>query len=111
MVLHRNNPLTYAKDAYILAHLLGHPLTTRATLHRALQAYEHVRLPMAHHVMEGSRRSGIMYELQSEFRDKYDVLGPAIERQWDWVGGPNPDEEVQRAVRWCYPEMEATAKL
>ena len=66
---------------------------------------------MATHVTDGSRMSGMMYQQQSAYKDAYEYLGPAIQRQWDWVGGPDPKAEVARALRWCYPEEYASNKL
>ncbi|TFY51333.1 hypothetical protein EVG20_g11048, partial [Dentipellis fragilis] len=57
-----------ACDAFILASLVGDPSVTPLTLEHALEAYEHVRLPPANHVLTGSRESGRMYE----FVDEYD---------------------------------------
>ena len=100
------------EDAYIIAGLLAHQSTTLANVDRALQAYEHVRIPVSQHVVDGSRLSGMMYQLQHpDYKDKYPELGPAIDRQWEWVKSPNPDEELNRAVRWCYDGERIGAKL
>ncbi|EIN11914.1 FAD/NAD(P)-binding domain-containing protein [Punctularia strigosozonata HHB-11173 SS5] len=48
-------------DAYLLASILGNRSTTISTLPAALQAYQTIRLPMANHVLEQSRVSGMMY--------------------------------------------------
>ena len=61
--------------------------------------------------MEGSRMSGMMYELESAYGDNYKILGPAIDRQWEWVGWPDPDAELQRAIQWCYSEGQPIARL
>ncbi|KAJ3551438.1 hypothetical protein NM688_g4703 [Phlebia brevispora] len=97
------------EDAYVLAGILGHPSTTPANLHLALKAYEHVRLPLAKHVMEQSRLQGMIYHLQSEYGDDYEVLRTVADKQYDWVRGPDPHLELERALRWCYPI--ATAQL
>ncbi|KAA1475202.1 FAD/NAD(P)-binding domain-containing protein [Dentipellis sp. KUC8613] len=96
------------EDAFILASLLGDPSVTPLTLEHALQAYEHVRLPLANHVLTGSRESGQMYE----FVGKYgfvacDQLGPTIERQWDWVSQDGPDADAKRALLWMGDKMNA----
>ena len=65
----------------MLASLLRDPLVTRATLSRALEAYETIRLPQANHVQRGSRQSGIMYEFNSVLEDRYAELGQEIEAQ------------------------------
>jgi len=88
------------EDAYILASILGHALTTKTTLSQALAAYEHIRLPLANHVLRESRNSGLMYEFNSEYRDNYDTLGPAIQAQWDWLGQTSPQDEVNRGLQY-----------
>ncbi|KAH9935630.1 FAD/NAD(P)-binding domain-containing protein [Fomitopsis serialis] len=88
------------EDAFILAHLLGHRSTTLVTLPQALLTYEHVRLPLANHVLRGSYQSGTMYEFDGPQGDDLRVLGPAIESQWDWVSQTSPADEAERAVGW-----------
>ncbi|KAJ3551436.1 hypothetical protein NM688_g4701 [Phlebia brevispora] len=99
------------EDAYVLAGLLGHPLTTLATLHLALKAYEHVRLPMGKHVLQQSKRQGWMVQQLSEYGDDFEVIGTAVDKAYDWVRGPDPHSELERALRWCYPNENATAQL
>ena len=82
----------------MLAQLLGSPLSTRDTVHQSLLAYQAVRLPLANHVLEGSKESGLMYEFNSVYADDYTQLGPAIQSQWDWVWKTTQQEDVQRAV-------------
>ncbi len=84
--------------------LLGHPSTTRETVARALKAYEHVRLSMAQHVMEASRTSGRLSGLDPAYGEDYEKLGQDLERQWDWIAGPDPLTELERAIHWCYPD-------
>ncbi|EJC97543.1 FAD/NAD-binding domain-containing protein [Fomitiporia mediterranea MF3/22] len=50
------------EDAYILATLLTHPLTTRKTIRDALKVYESVRLPYANEIQRLSRINGKIYE-------------------------------------------------
>ncbi|EPS94143.1 hypothetical protein FOMPIDRAFT_1033475 [Fomitopsis schrenkii] len=73
------------EDAFVLARVLGRPSTTVTTLPQALLAYEHVRLPLANHVLRGSYDSGVMYEFNGVHGDDLHALGPAIERQWSWL--------------------------
>lgn len=91
----------------MLAGILGHPSTTRETLALALRAYEHVRLPFANHVLRGSFSSGRMYEFWHEIAD-HDELGAAITKQWDWVKGTSPEEQVKTALQWMLDNDEGT---
>lgn len=60
-----------------------------------LKAYEIVRLPKANSVLRGSKDSGMMYEFDFPgLEDDYERLGPAIEKQWNWVWESDPDDEV-----------------
>ena len=94
-----NSPNQYvSQDAYILAEVLGSTDTTRATLQRALSAYERVRLPMANHVLRGSRTSGNMYEFNGPLGDDLVHLGPQICGQWDWLWETTPQNERDRAL-------------
>ena len=58
------------------------------------------------HVQESSRKSGHILELDAEYGDDYERLAQDFRRQWDWVRGPDPHSELERAVRWCYPTSE-----
>jgi len=86
------------EDGYILANLLGDSAVTKDTLSHALHAYEAIRLPFANARMMGSRMNGLMYEFNSEHKDHYATLGPAIERQWDWQRANTAEDEVQKAL-------------
>ncbi|KAJ3999660.1 FAD/NAD-P-binding domain-containing protein [Lentinula boryana] len=86
------------EDAFILAALLEH--ATHETIPFALEAYQHVRLPFANHVLKGSYDSGLMYEFNSEYGEDYKNLGPVIEKQWDWVEEPDPEKERLRALQY-----------
>jgi len=94
------------EDAYVLAQILGSPLASRDTLFEALKAYEHVRLPIANHVLEGSRESGQMYEFDSSLGCDYERLGPAIQQQWDWVWASQPGEDAQRGINCLRPRSK-----
>ncbi|KAL4266019.1 FAD/NAD(P)-binding domain superfamily protein [Pleurotus pulmonarius] len=91
------------EDAYIIASLISRASETTVDL--ALQAYELVRLPVANHVLEGSAESGKMYEFNSQYRDDYRVLGRAIERQWDWLHWPSPNEDLTSALGWISQQL------
>ncbi|KAJ3724835.1 FAD/NAD-P-binding domain-containing protein [Lentinula raphanica] len=88
------------EDAFILAALLEQ--TTIEEIPLALKAYQRVRLPFANHVLEGSYQSGMLYEFNSDYGEDYENLGPAIEKQWDWVEEPSPEEERLRALEYFY---------
>lgn len=91
--------IPFVKDAYVLSHILGNKLTTKATLRHALSAYEAVRLPAASQVLSGSKESGLLYEFNHpDLGQDYESLGPRIEKQWDWVWANQPDDDVKRAL-------------
>lgn len=50
------------EDAYVLARVLAHSSTTRATIPQALQAYNHSRLDFAADTVNRTRRLGKLYE-------------------------------------------------
>lgn len=85
------------QDAYLLASLLSQSSTNITKLGLALSAYEKVRLPMANAVLLGSYEAGMKYEFNNVFGEDYAFLGPAIQRQWDWVWKTTPEEDVDRA--------------
>lgn len=91
---------SYSQDAFVLAELLGSPKTTMDNLDLALKSYEHIRLPMATHVMQGSRDSGRMYEFNGPQGETYSALGPAIQNQWNWLQASTPEEDAERALTW-----------
>ena len=70
-----------------------------------MQAYDHVRVPFANHVLEGSYTSGRMYEFWNKEGDDYSKLPHAITHQWDWVETDLPEQQIERALRW----IQATA--
>ncbi|KXN91079.1 Salicylate hydroxylase [Leucoagaricus sp. SymC.cos] len=77
------------EDAYLLACLLG-----KATV------YEKVRLPAANAVLEGSFESGKMYEFDSAHGAEYEILGPAIQAQWNWIGTTTVEQDVGAAMEY-----------
>ncbi len=77
---------------------------TASTLEEACKAYENIRLPLANAVLRGSQESGRMYEFNSEYGDDYAQLGPAIERQWDWIDKRTPEEDAEHALK-CYQSL------
>ena len=71
---------------------------TRDNAHIALCIFDDARRKDANGVLSGSYESGVMYEFESELGDQYDVLGPEIQRQWDWVLRTDPKDNSVRAV-------------
>ncbi|KAF7793834.1 hypothetical protein EIP86_004955 [Pleurotus ostreatoroseus] len=92
------------EDAYVLVGLLSHQSTTPANVAGALQAYERVRLPVAQLVMERSTASGRLSGSVAEYEGDYVKLGKEMEKLWDWINDEDPLVELERAVRWCYPD-------
>lgn len=41
-----------------------------------------------------------MYEFDSAFGDEYEVLGPAIGKQWAWLWEGSAEEDVQKGLEW-----------
>lgn len=56
--------LSIEQDAYLLATLLGHHLTTKSTLARALSIYDSIRRPVANEVARRSLVNGSLFGLQ-----------------------------------------------
>lgn len=84
---------------------------TPSSLSLALEAYEHIRQPLAHHVQTGSRVSGQMYEFDSAFGEDYEALGPAIERQWGWLWEGSAEEDVRRGLEWMRASRDGGMQL
>ncbi|KAI0332310.1 FAD/NAD-P-binding domain-containing protein [Cubamyces sp. BRFM 1775] len=99
------------EDAFILAEILGHPNTTLPMLPQALSAYEAIRLPMANHVLRGSRDSGDIYEFNGPLADDLPRLGPQIGRQWDWLWETTPHGEREKALQLLIRNSLPEAKL
>ncbi len=71
---------------------------TQKSLPDALRAYEYVRRPIANKVLQCSRDSGLMYEFNSDLGQDFVRLGPAIQKQWNWIWENSPAEDVQKAI-------------
>ncbi|EIW63582.1 FAD/NAD-P-binding domain-containing protein [Trametes versicolor FP-101664 SS1] len=99
------------EDAFILAEILGHPRATLSTIPQALAAYETVRLPMANHVLNGSRESGDMYEFNGSLGDDLVRLGPQIGSQWDWLWETTPEGEREKASQVLMSTIAPAARL
>jgi salicylate hydroxylase len=61
---------------------------------------------MATRVLQGSRESGQMCEFNGPQGEEYDVLGPAIQRQWDWIQASTPEEDAERAIAWMESNLD-----
>lgn len=95
------------EDAFVLARVLGDPVTTMSTLRHAISAYEYVRLPQANRVLLGSHISGMMYEFDGPAQVDLQRLGPMIGAQWDWLNETTPEEEGRRALSWMQDRIES----
>ncbi|TFK66167.1 FAD/NAD(P)-binding domain-containing protein [Pluteus cervinus] len=93
------------EDAYILATLLGHSLTTRDNLDQVLEIYDMIRRPMATEVQERSLLNGRYFGLQLPGLDsKKEVeclheIGDAIKYNWEWAWSTTIDPYVQDAIQ------------
>ncbi|TFK44427.1 FAD/NAD-P-binding domain-containing protein [Crucibulum laeve] len=97
------------EDAFILAELLAK--AKLENVYAALDAYEKVRLPVANGVLRGSYESGMMYEFNSSLGEKYESLGPAIQRQWDWISSTSVEDDVVRALHLFKTASSGAVKL
>ena len=79
------------QDAYVLATLLTRPRTSQSTIPDVLRAYDSVRVPFSQFVVEGSRNTGLMYELNHGWDDGKD--GPSKSKQEQ---DASPDNEMIR---------------
>ncbi|KAH8111716.1 FAD/NAD-binding domain-containing protein [Phellopilus nigrolimitatus] len=102
------------EDAYILASILAHPLTTLASIPAALKVYETVRLPHANDVQRRSRENGKLYEFAdprfadlnlgggtiSSEPDPQTLwkLGDAIFENWKWAWTTDIEDDRKKAI-------------
>lgn len=98
------------QDAFVIATLLGHPLTTRETLSRALGIYDHIRRPFSHTVHQRSRLNGQYFTLNTpeidfelvpdhEMLSKLRILGHVFTKNWEWAWTTSLGGSVQEAIR------------
>ncbi|KAF8964493.1 salicylate hydroxylase [Flammula alnicola] len=98
------------EDAYILASLLCHKLSTKANVPKISEIYNSVRCPEGNRVLEGSEISGMLSQLVApgfeevqegdtevpleKLRDLYEVFS----RQWDWAWKETAEDDRRRAI-------------
>ena len=70
-----------------------------------------MRLPMANHVLRGSRVSGDMYEFNGPLGDDLPRLGAQIGHQWDWLWETTPEGERERAFTLLAQKVTPRARL
>jgi len=98
------------EDAYILSTVLGHRLTTRETMTRALLIYDHIRRPFSHKVQERARLNGQYFTFnckeidfdsvpERELIPKLKTLGQIFTKNWEWVWTTSMGPSVGEAIR------------
>ena len=106
------------EDAYVLARLFTHPLTTRSTLPQALQAYNSSRLDFSNDIVRKTNRVGSLYEftdvpipagphdikaLESWRREVYDL--------WQFQMDENGADDFWRDAEAYFKGFLASSKL
>jgi len=98
------------EDGYILSILLGHPLTTRDTIARALSIYDHIRRPISHKIWDSSRLNGQYFMFHApgidfetvqehELPSKLKTLGHMFTKNWEWSWSTSIMPSAQEAIR------------
>ncbi|KAH8111730.1 FAD/NAD-binding domain-containing protein [Phellopilus nigrolimitatus] len=102
------------EDAYVLASILAHPLTTLESLPAALKVYEAIRLPHANDVQRRSRENGKLYEFTDPRFADLDLgdgatssesdmqtlrkIGDAIFENWKWAWTTDIEDDRKKAT-------------
>ncbi|TFK95197.1 FAD/NAD(P)-binding domain-containing protein [Pterulicium gracile] len=95
------------EDAYVLATLLGHRLTNKTNIRRALSIYDNIRRPGANLVAEKSLLQGRLYGLNlpgepdldwSKCPERLHEIGDAIYENWSWTWNSSLEPFVEKAV-------------
>jgi salicylate hydroxylase len=94
------------QDAYVLATLLGHELTTLATLPHALEVYQKIRMPFAYDVGARSHQNARWFSLMDfkpnpsrSKQENLQELGRLVQSRWEWAWVSNPDADCNDAIR------------
>jgi salicylate hydroxylase len=98
------------EDAYILSTVLGHRLTTRETISRALRIYDHIRRPFSHNAQERARLNGQYFTFnckemnfdnipERELIPKLKILGQTFSKNWEWVWTTSIVTSVVETIR------------
>ncbi|KII84074.1 hypothetical protein PLICRDRAFT_46407 [Plicaturopsis crispa FD-325 SS-3] len=96
------------EDAYILATVLGNPLTSIDAIPEALTIYDTIRRPFAQDIAERSFSNGLLFSFdrdnyESEFpdeeskRNKLKELRSSVTEQWKWAWSTTLDGAVAEA--------------
>lgn len=99
--------MTSIQDAYILAAVLGHRQTTKASITRALDVYDTTRRPFAQDIAAKSHINGQYammqkYESSSGPENQMQVLyelGEALTRNTEWAWSTTMDGSVEEAIK------------
>jgi salicylate hydroxylase len=103
------------EDGFILATLLGHPLTTQSTIRRALAIYDNIRRPVATEVAAKSLVQGKLYglnipDVEIDFEKEPERLvevGEAIYENWSWTWKSSLEPYIEKAVA----DLEKSAEI
>lgn len=92
------------QDAYILARILTHPITTQENIPLALKAYDSVRRERTQAIQELSWRLGRLTCLMEDLNlepgaDKYAETARRLKEAGTWVNQGSMEDDVQRAVQ------------
>ncbi|KAJ7581810.1 FAD/NAD-P-binding domain-containing protein [Mycena floridula] len=91
------------EDAYVLSVILASQNTTKATIPRALKAYERARLERANHVIRCSSKMGKMHQfmmdpLYDDLDKLQEYIASGADHKWLFLGSPLEDTEA--ALEW-----------
>lgn len=104
--------LKYLQDAFILATVLGNPMTdgSNASIQRALKIFDLVRRPRALEVQERSRLNGQYFTLMYQDVDFSSLQGEelhtelvrlmeAVKQNWAWAWSTSPRDCYDEAIQ------------
>ncbi|KAI0317079.1 salicylate hydroxylase [Amylostereum chailletii] len=84
------------EDAYILAALLSHRLTSKTTIPHALDIYSQIRRPLALEASEHARKSGMLLSMYGA--PNVDEISQGLQDNFDWYAQIDPAEDLKKAV-------------